>query len=139
MDGIAYNIRNGPGNLKTKIMFGYDDLVLYKKVPDDISWNVVPLEGLPAVDLAPPQPQTNSPPPGRPRLLKRKERSPLQNSSEKSSKSHRFRSPGEDDKPKKVISGSSLLDDVGKKKVGDEKKKEDVAEKKDDASNESLN
>ena len=87
IDSIAYKIRKGPGNFKTKTQFGSNDLILYKKGPLDLSWNIVPMEALPPVNLAPPKPQTNSPPPGRPRTMKRKERSPLHDSGNKRSKS----------------------------------------------------
>ena len=87
IDSIAYKIRKGPGDFKTRIQYGTNDLILYKKSPSDLSWNIVPLEDLPPLNLEPPQPQSNSPPLGRPRTLKRKERSPLHDSCKKRSKS----------------------------------------------------
>lgn len=94
MDDLALKIREGPGNFKTKIQFGYSDLLLYKKGPSNLSWDIVQIKGsLPPVNLAPRRPQTSSPPPGRPGLLKRKERSPLSDSVSRSAKSRRSWSP----------------------------------------------
>ena len=88
------SIRNGPGDFKTKIGLGTKDLILYKKVPSDASWKIVDIkEDLPDVNFGPPKPQTNSPPIGRSRISKRKERSPLNDSAENRSKSKRSTSP----------------------------------------------
>ena len=90
---IEYPIRKAPGNYKTKIKFGFDDLILSKRCATDPSWITVhmPLDTLPPVDLTNALPPSHSPPIGRSRsrVLKRKERSPLDSSRDKMRKSTR--------------------------------------------------
>ena len=90
---IEYPIRKAPGNYKTKIKFGFDDLILSKRCATDPSWITVhmPLDTLPPVDLTNTLPPSHSPPIGRSRsrVLKRKERSPLDSSRDKMRKSTR--------------------------------------------------
>ena len=40
---IEYPIRKAPGNIKTKIKFGIDDLFLIKRDPTDAHWITVPM------------------------------------------------------------------------------------------------
>ena len=66
---IEYPIRKAPGNYKTKIKFGFDDLILSKRCATDPSWITVhmPLDTLPPVDLTNTLPPSHSPPIGRSR------------------------------------------------------------------------
>ena len=83
-----------------KVRFGVNDLILYKRGPSDVAWKIVTIEeDLPDVNFAPQKPTTNSPPIGRSRILKRKERSPLNNSSEHRAKASRSDSPGTEGSP----------------------------------------
>ena len=94
---IEYPIRKAPGNIKTKIKFGIDDLFLIKRDPTDPHWITVPLclDALPPVDLSNPSQPSSSPAIGRSRsaILKRKERSPPESSLDQLSKSSRSTSP----------------------------------------------
>ena len=98
-----------------KVRFGVNDLILYKRGPSDVAWKIVTIEeDLPDVNFAPQKPATNSPPIGRSRILKRMERSPLNNSAEHRTKVIRSESPGAGGSPTK----SHKSDD--QEKIGEE-------------------
>ena len=134
---IEYPIRKGPGNYKTKIKFGFDDLILSKRSPTDPNWTTVPLctTDLPPIGESNAIPLSNSPAIGRSRsrVLKRKERSPLDSSRDQTSKSIHSTSPLADssDKTKSPSPNSLSTQEEDSLKTPDNKNEEKTPSKTD--------